>query len=214
MCSMGATDLHIRNTPSLRAVVRWLRDSGRDPLLERDETSGAGALFVVGARRSQQGFLLGAFINYLGDGGEIFCLDAGNCFDPYPLALASRAQGQPPEAFLERVFVSRAATCHQVVSVVEEMLLPLCRDPNRKAVVVLGVDTLFTDEDIPLFERRYLFGRVLAGIVSVRSAGIGCLVTHHPRLAEAKETRMWHGLLERTLNPKPLLGPAQRSLPP
>jgi hypothetical protein len=173
--------------------------------LERDDTSGAGALFVIGTHRNQQGFLLGAFINYLGNGGEIYCLDAGNCFDPYPLALATRARGLPPEAFLERVFVSRAATCHQIVSVVEEMLLPLCRERNRKVIVVLGIDTLFTDEDIPLFERRYLFGRVLAGIVSVRSAGIGCLITHHPRLAEERETRMWHGLLERTLRPKPIL---------
>ena len=206
--------MHIRGTPPLRAVVQWLRDSDRTPLLERDDTSGAGPLFVVGARPNQQGFLLGALINYLQDGGEVYCLDAGNCFDPYPLALATRARGLPSEAFLERVFVSRAATCHQIVSVVEEMLLPLCRSPDWKVVVVLGIDTLFTDEDIPLFERQYLFGRTLAGIVTVRSAGIGCLVTHHPHLGEEKETRMWRNLIERTLRPKPLPGAMLQSLPP
>jgi hypothetical protein len=195
---MGATNLPIRTTPSLRAVVEWLRDSERDPLVERDD-SGAGPLFAVGAGRNQQGFLLGALINYLAEGGWVYCLDAGNGFDPYPLALATRARGLPAEAFLKQVLVSRAATCHQIVSVVEEMLLPLAENPDGKVVAVLGIDTLFVDEDIPLFERRYLFGRTLDGIGALRAAGIGCLVTYNPKILEDKNARTWHTMLERTV---------------
>jgi hypothetical protein len=131
----------------------------------------------------------------------MYCLDAGNCFDPYPLALAARSRGMVPEEALGRIFVSRAATCHQVVSVVEELLLPLCGDSTRKVVAVLGIDTLFLDEDIPLFERQYLFNRVLQGIIRIRSAGTGCLVTHSPRTKERSTSPDWRTLLQRALHP-------------
>jgi len=66
-------------------------------------------------------------------------------------------------------------------------------------VTVLGIDTLFLDEDIPLYERRYLFQRSLLGLKAIRSAGIGCLITHHP---PAEETRPWLRMIRQTLNPQ------------
>lgn len=155
-------------------------------------------------RRHQEGILLASFFPFLGQGGEVYCLDAGNRFNPYPLALRCRAQGYPPEPSLEKVFVSRAATCHQMVAVVEEMLLPLAGDSGQKAVMVLGIETLFVDEDLPLFERRYLFRRALTGIHEIRSAGIGCVVTHHP---PREETLPWHRMVHQTLKPIPLEDP-------
>jgi hypothetical protein len=159
----------------------------------------------VETRRDEHGLLVGAFLKYLLEGGRLYCLDAGNCFDPYPLALAARSEGLAPEMLLERVFVSRAATCHQIVSVVEEMLLPLCEEPGTKGIAVLGLDTLFADEDIPLFERRYLFGRALKGIAGIRSAGVGCIVTHRPPLSGQKNHQDWPALLKRTLKPNQLM---------
>ncbi|GMV65877.1 MAG: hypothetical protein AMXMBFR75_16740 [Candidatus Hinthialibacteria bacterium] len=156
-------------------------------------------------KRQQEGGLLASFFPFLEQGGEVYCLDAGNRFNPYPLALRCRALGRPPEPCLEKVFVSRAATCHQMVAVVEEMLLPLARNPGQKVVMVLGIETLFVDEDLPLFERRYLFRRALSGIHEIRSAGIGCVVTHHP---EQEETLPWHRVVHQTLKPIPLEDPA------
>jgi hypothetical protein len=181
---------------SLQAVVRAFQVPGAFP--------SSSPLFALETRRNQQGLVLAAFLEYLLEGGEVYCLDAGNCFDPYPLALAARTIGRLPEEVLERVFVSRAATCHQVVSVVEELLLPLGREPARKVVAVLGINTLFSDEDIPLFERRYLFNRTLQGIASIRSAGIGCIVTYSPQAREQRTNPNWAVLLQRTLQPSRL----------
>ena len=71
-----------------------------------------------------------------------------------------------------------------------------------KLVTVLGIDTLFIDEDIPLFERRYLFRRSLLGLSSIRSAGIGCLITHHP---PGGQTRPWLQMIRQTLKPQFIL---------
>ena len=163
------------------------------------DSSGSGPLLTVSIGRNEYGELLAAMIGRLQEGLEIYCLDAGNCFDPFPLAVATRALGLPAEAFLEQVYVSRAATCHQIVSVVEEMLLPLRPGPDRKMVLVLGIDTLFVDEDIQLFERRYLYERILEGIAKVHASGIPCIVTYNHGLEEQERTRLWHTLLQRAL---------------
>ncbi|MCA9450691.1 MAG: hypothetical protein KC931_26445, partial [Candidatus Omnitrophica bacterium] len=105
-------------------------------------------------------------------------MDTGNCFDPYPLAKMARAKGLSAETVLGNIRVSRAATCHQIVSVVEEMILPLAEEPEGKIVLVLAIDSLFMDEDIPLFERRYLFDRILDGILQVAES-LGCLITYN-----------------------------------
>jgi hypothetical protein len=167
-------------------------------------------LYALGLERNRQGYLLGAFLHVLEQGGEVYCLDAGNVFDPFPLALAARTQGIPPEQVLSRLWVSRAATCHQVVSVVEEMLLPLTTQPGRKTIAVLAADSLFLDEDIPLFERQYLFRRLLEGMAEIRQAGVACLLTHSPESRGDREGTPWIGMIRRLLRPDPIPLPPSR----
>ncbi len=147
-------------------------------------------------RRFRHGHLFLSFFEYLLGEGDVYCLDAGNCFDPYPLAKMARSKGMHPERVLENIRVSRAATCHQIVSVVEEMILPLAEEPEGKMVLVLAIDTLFMDEDIPLFERRYLFDRILSGILQV-SQSMGCLITYNRELEKDRLGRQWYGIIAR-----------------
>lgn len=156
-------------------------------------------MLAVGVRRNQEGALLAALFPYLVGGGRVYCVDAGNRFDPYPLALTVRAAGQRPESVLEQVFLTRAATCHQLVAAIEEMLAPLAESPEGCAVLVQGVETLFVDEDLPLFERKYLFGRVLEGVLRVHRAGMTCLVTHFPDGTGNEALRPWHGMIRQRL---------------
>ena len=151
---------------------------------------------ALGSQRFRHGHLFLGLFTYLQEGGEVYCLDAGNCFDPYPLAKMARSRGLPPDKVLENIRVSRAATCHQIVSVVEEMILPLAERPEGKIVLVLAIDSLFMDEDIPLFERKYLFDRILGGILKA-SGSLGCLITYNRGLEQDRLGRQWYGMLAR-----------------
>ena len=132
------------------------------------------ALAVPGART---GRVISAFAPFLLRGFRLYCLDGGNVFNPYRLAVWARGQGWDPAVLLERVFVSRAYTCHQLVEAVESMLEPLGGGPEPPLAALLGIEQLFLDEDIPLWERRYLFDRILDRIKRLHRTGLPILVT-------------------------------------
>jgi hypothetical protein len=77
-------------------------------------------------------------------------LDGGNCFNAYVVAVALRRQTHKVEAALERIRVSRAFTCYQMVTLLDET--PATPD----ATLVLDLLATFRDENVPLAERRRL----------------------------------------------------------
>jgi len=140
----------------------------------------------------QTGRLLAAFFPLLERGGSVYCLDGANSFDPYRLTRLARKQGRPPEPLLERLFVSRAYTCHQLVGAVETMLPPLAAAAPPPPVLILGVDRLFLDEDLALNERQYLYERILRRAAALRRRGLPLLITFGGEPASP-----WARLLER-----------------
>jgi hypothetical protein len=134
---------------------------------------------------SDMGRLIAAFLPLLIQGRPLYCLDGGNCFDPYRLAELARRQGLDPAMILERVFVSRAYTCHQLVEGARTLLTPLIEGPLGQArppgeaplAGILGIDRLFLDDDVPLFERRHLFERLLEQARRLRGAGLPLFLT-------------------------------------
>lgn len=114
----------------------------------------------------------------LAEGATAYCLDGGNAFDPLRLAARLRAAGIPPGPILsERLFVSRAFTCHQLAAATIELLGPLARRNPPPLVLILGVDRLFLDEDIPRFERNHLFERILRETAALAAGGLPILMT-------------------------------------
>lgn len=74
-------------------------------------------------------------------------LDGGNCFNAYIVALALRQQTTDVTAALERIRVSRAFTCYQMVTLLEET------PATPVATLVLDFLATFRDENVPLGER-------------------------------------------------------------
>lgn len=135
---------------------------------------------AVGAGRS--GELLRAVGPWILDGVRVYCLDAGNVFDPLPLARWLTGQGGDARLALERsIFVSRAYTCHQLATAARRLLAPLAQRATRAEpclALITGIEAMFLDEDLPLFERRYLFERTLQEAGLLARAGVPVLITH------------------------------------
>jgi hypothetical protein len=126
---------------------------------------------------SQAGRLLAALLPGLAEGRRCYCLDGGNCFNPYELAAQARRQGLAPTPLLERLFVSRAYTCHQLLEAATTMLAPLAARPEPPLAMILGLDRLFLDDDIGLEERRRIFSRLLARVGELIGRGLPLLLT-------------------------------------
>ena len=142
-------------------------------------------IFRLPVERGQSGKLVEALGPWLLRGWSVWCLDAGNVFDPLPLARWLRAQGGNARVALEeQVFVSRAYTCHQLATAARQLLAPLGQGSGAGieraecAALITRIESMFLDEDIPLFERRFLFTRTLQEAAALAQQGVPVLLTH------------------------------------
>ena len=142
-----------------------------------DSYTGVMALSIP---RRGTGDMLAAFGPLLQDGLTLYCLDGGNVFDCVPLTGWLRREGADVQTvFRERIFLSRAFTCHQLAGAVDELLFPLLTEIEYRpvAALILGVEEMFLDEDIRLEERRYLFERILTRTRKLADRGLPVLIT-------------------------------------
>jgi hypothetical protein len=112
-------------------------------------------------------------------------LDGGNCFNAYIVAQAlrpasrlgcprqdrllaqqARQQTQDVEAVLGRICVSRAFTCYQMVTLLDET--PTAAIPA--VTVVLDLLATFRDETVPMAERQRLLGHCLERLERLAAA--------------------------------------------
>jgi hypothetical protein len=103
-----------------------------------------GWILLVGSHKMNPTML--AAIARLGETGAVRVLDGGNRFNAY---LVARAAGGKPEV-LNRITVSRAFTCYQVLSLLESTAA------NSTPFVVLDLLNTFYDESVTAGERRRL----------------------------------------------------------
>jgi hypothetical protein len=82
--------------------------------------------------------------------GPLTILDGGNCFPAYRLLRTVRTRTTNLPAVMQRVFVSRAFTCHQMLALLERT--PSLPQPH----ILLNLLSTFYDEQIPEHETRRL----------------------------------------------------------
>jgi len=129
-------------------------------------------LLVVGPRAICPTLL--ALTARLAEVGPVRVVDGGNHYNVYPVARAARGQ---PEV-LERIRVSRAFTCHQMLALLES--LPAGPVP----FVVLDLLGTFYDENVRAGERKRLLGQCLAHLNRLVEPSA-------PRGAEAADGGLW-----------------------
>jgi hypothetical protein len=121
----------------------------------------------------------------------VWVVDAANRFDPYRLVReAARRHISSAEA-LSRVRVARAFTSHQLVRLLAETF-PVDLTAGS-LVLVLGPVSLFYDEQVPLSERRRLFGELVAHLSRIKAQS--ALLLLQPLLPRAAHNQHFGRLL-------------------
>lgn len=107
----------------------------------------------------------------------IYCADGCNRFDAYRFSHWAHCMGLDPQEVLSRVYISRAFTIHQMAALAMREFRRLPVSPEPPLVVVLGIEALFLDEQLPRFEREHLFRKTLGALCQLRGQGFSLLVT-------------------------------------
>jgi hypothetical protein len=159
--------------------------------LQRQAGDRARWMLVVGPRSLNTALLTA--IARLGEGGPVRVLDGGNRFNAYVVARAARGR---PEV-LNRITVSRAFTCYQVLSLLESTPTlqaasdPPIRNTNRPAplrLVALDLLNTFYDESVQAGERMRLLQACILHLERLAGAGGNALSVHPPAVASQAAT--------------------------
>ena len=144
-------------------------------------------------------------LHRLAERSPLTVLDGGNRFNAYLVARGARGQAE----LLERITVSRAFTCYQMLSLLESTPAPLAscqRDCARAAgsrpaavpprlILVLDMLNTFYDESVRAHERRRLLTGCIAHLDRL-SRPAGGAVTVHPPAVPSPEAIEFVRMLE------------------
>ncbi len=111
-------------------------------------------------------------------GQRVLYLDGANAFDPYIPSRMAREAGLDPRPVLDRLFVSRAFTCHQFETLLADRLEAAIRRYRPGLLVISGWGHLFHDENVPLREAMRLLESTVGAARRLAERGTPLLATH------------------------------------
>lgn len=91
---------------------------------------------------------------------SVLLVDAGCSFDPHSVSSFAQLQGLVPKDVLERIYVSRAFTVYQLLSLIYDWLPGAMEEYDARLVVISSILELFTDLDVPREELLMSFSRL------------------------------------------------------
>jgi len=137
-----------------------------------------GWILLVGPRQVNAAMLTA--IARLGEGHAIRVLDGGNRFNAY--VVARLVCGRPE--VLERITVSRAFTCYQVLALLEST------PAAALACVVLDLLNTFYDESVQAGERKRLLRACLAQLERIGRSSRSVVSVHPPKVPSQAAVEM------------------------
>ncbi len=93
---------------------------------------------------------------------NVIFVDGGNTFRLYHVARLAQLHQLNPREVLDRIFISRAFTAHQMAMLVMDKLKETVNRVNAKLAIISDVEGLFLDEDINDEEAKRVFSHVTA----------------------------------------------------
>jgi hypothetical protein len=89
-------------------------------------------------------------------------IDGGNTFRLYKVSQLARLHHLRPRNVLQRIFISRAFTAHQMTSIILDKLEESVTKYDAKLVIISDFQGLYLDKDLPPEESREIFSQVTA----------------------------------------------------
>ncbi len=113
------------------------------------------------------------------EGEDVVFVDGGNSVDPHGMVALGKRAGLTRDEVLSRVHVARAFTCHQMTSLVLDMIDKKIEETRAGLLVLACLPEMYLDEDVEVGEAHQLFQRSVRTIRrTVAGRGVVGLVTN------------------------------------
>ena len=93
---------------------------------------------------------------------SVVFVDGGNTFRLYKVSRLARLHHLKPRNVLQRIFISRAFTAHQMTSIILDRLEEAVTKYDARLVIISDFQGLYLDKDVPPEESREVFTQVTA----------------------------------------------------
>lgn len=93
---------------------------------------------------------------------NVVFVDGGNTFRLYKISRIGQLHRLNPRQVLERIYISRAFTAHQITLIILDKLEEIVLKHHAKFVLLSDLAGLYLDKDIPAEESREVFTQVTA----------------------------------------------------
>ncbi|NLE04727.1 MAG: hypothetical protein GX638_08005, partial [Crenarchaeota archaeon] len=114
---------------------------------------------------------------------SVVFVDGGNSFRLYQTAKLARIHQIDPRRVLDHIYISRAFTAYQIVSLITQQLRNAVEMFNAKFVVISDIARMFLDKDIPEEEAKIIYRQVMEYLAGfVKENQVVLVVTCPPRL--------------------------------
>jgi len=126
---------------------------------------------------------------------NVLFVDGSNSFRLYDVSAIAQSFELDPKEVLERIFVSRAFTAYQLVSLVFEQLQSVVKKYNSKVVILSNLVQLFLDNDVPKKEAQEVFLQLTAYLSKFAKRNRVILVATQPPRFWSKRSRFFKEVL-------------------
>ncbi|WDT69473.1 MAG: hypothetical protein MPW17_11810 [Candidatus Manganitrophus sp.] len=134
---------------------------------------------------------------------RVLFLDGDNCFNPYPITNLAKRIGHDPRLFLSSIFISRAATCHQMTTLITRQLgIGIARHCPRLVLLAEPLAT-FYDEAVSFTERKTLLSRAVSTLVRQAREGTWIVVLTSPSPLRTSRRRSFQWCATRPIGSSP-----------
>ena len=93
---------------------------------------------------------------------DVIFVDGSNTFRLYKVSRLAKLHKLNPRKALQRIFISRAFTAHQMTSIIIDKLELIIQKRNAKLVILSDLIELYLDTDIPPKESKEIFTQITA----------------------------------------------------
>ncbi|MEM4733355.1 MAG: hypothetical protein QXD70_02375, partial [Candidatus Bathyarchaeia archaeon] len=131
---------------------------------------------------------------------NVVFIDGGNTFPLYQIAQLARIHQLDPRQALERIYISRAFTAHQMTTLILEKLEEAISRYNAKLAIISDIAAPFLDKDIPEEEARETFSQVAAYLANFSRKNETILITTYPPHQQTRRNSYLHAIAHSRAN--------------
>ena len=123
---------------------------------------------------------------------NVIFIDGSNTFRLYDVSCLAQIHQLDPKQVLERIYISRAFTAHQLTSIILEKLKETVEKFHSKFVIISDMPRLYLDKDVPTTEAKEVFSQLTSYLLKIAEEDQLIIIATYFRHHYSKRSIFFH----------------------